>query len=208
MPGELVPESPDVPFFRGLIAWRGERDAEQAIVAFDQFLAAAPDDPRVPMIRALRAEAAAADARRSGRGPRHLDPERRADAFLALESNRSAMGLRDMAHDRKPQPSARPARIARSILAVAPGSGSVHLVEALEDPLSVGERDAHAVIGHPEANAALGRVPSEPDLAASMAVLHRVVGEVQEGLRQPGRIGDARIRGFSAGWRWGPRAPR
>jgi cytochrome c-type biogenesis protein CcmH len=55
---ELAPDSPDVPFFRGLIAWRGQGDAEEAIAAFDEFLAAAPADPRVPMIRALRAEAA------------------------------------------------------------------------------------------------------------------------------------------------------
>ena len=58
---ELTPESADVPFFRGLIAWRGEQDAAAAISAFDQFLARAPNDPRVPMIRALRAEAAAAE---------------------------------------------------------------------------------------------------------------------------------------------------
>jgi cytochrome c-type biogenesis protein CcmH len=57
---ELAADSPDVPFFRGLIAWRGQGDAEEAIAAFDEFLAAAPEDPRVPMIRALRAEAASA----------------------------------------------------------------------------------------------------------------------------------------------------
>jgi cytochrome c-type biogenesis protein CcmH len=57
---ELDPDSADVPFFRGLIAWQGEGDAEAALAAFDEFLAMAPDDPRVPMIRALRAEAAAA----------------------------------------------------------------------------------------------------------------------------------------------------
>ncbi|HEY7738490.1 MAG TPA: cytochrome c-type biogenesis protein CcmH [Candidatus Limnocylindria bacterium] len=58
---ELDPDSPDVPFFEGLIAWQGRQDAESAIEAFDAFLDQAPDDPRVPMIRALRAEAAAAD---------------------------------------------------------------------------------------------------------------------------------------------------
>jgi len=58
----LTPNSPDVPFFRGLIAWQGEGDAPAALKAFDAFLAAAPDDPRVPMIRALRAEADASDA--------------------------------------------------------------------------------------------------------------------------------------------------
>jgi cytochrome c-type biogenesis protein CcmH len=58
---KLTPESADVPFFRGLIAWRGEQDAEAAISAFDEFLVRAPTDPRVPMIRALRAEAAAAE---------------------------------------------------------------------------------------------------------------------------------------------------
>lgn len=58
---DLAPDSADVPFFRGLIAWQGEGDAEVALDAFDEFLSAAPDDPRVPMIRALRAEAAAAE---------------------------------------------------------------------------------------------------------------------------------------------------
>ena len=57
---ELAPDSADVPFFRGLIAWQGEGDADTALAAFDEFLAMAPNDPRVPMIRALRAEAAAA----------------------------------------------------------------------------------------------------------------------------------------------------
>jgi cytochrome c-type biogenesis protein CcmH/NrfF len=57
---ELAPDSPDVPFFRGLIAWQGYADAEAAIEAFDTFLAMAPpDDPRVPMIRGLRQQAAA-----------------------------------------------------------------------------------------------------------------------------------------------------
>lgn len=55
---ELTPDAPDISFFRGLIAWQGFGDAAEAIAAFDEFLAAAPDDPRVPMIRALRAEAA------------------------------------------------------------------------------------------------------------------------------------------------------
>lgn len=56
---ELAPDSPDVPFFRGLIAWQGYADAAEAIEAFDAFLAMAPDDPRVPMIRGLRQQAAA-----------------------------------------------------------------------------------------------------------------------------------------------------
>jgi cytochrome c-type biogenesis protein CcmH/NrfG len=56
---ELVPDSPDVPFFRGLIAWQGYRDGAAAIEAFDAFLDMAPDDPRVPMIRGLRQQAAA-----------------------------------------------------------------------------------------------------------------------------------------------------
>ena len=56
---ELAPDSADVPFFRGLIAWQGRGDAAGALEAFDAFLAMAPDDPRVPMIRALRQEAAA-----------------------------------------------------------------------------------------------------------------------------------------------------
>jgi len=58
---ELAPDSADVLFFRGLIAWQGHADAEAALDAFDEFLAAAPDGPRVSMIGSLRAEAAAAE---------------------------------------------------------------------------------------------------------------------------------------------------
>ncbi len=57
----IAPDSPDVPFFEGLIAWRGDGDAETAVDAFDRFLEIAPDDGRVPMIRALRQEAAGSE---------------------------------------------------------------------------------------------------------------------------------------------------
>ncbi|HSK93589.1 MAG TPA: hypothetical protein VLA76_05975 [Candidatus Angelobacter sp.] len=49
----------ELAFFDGLIAARGEDDAERAVAAFDRFLELAPDDPRVPMVRGLRDEAAA-----------------------------------------------------------------------------------------------------------------------------------------------------
>lgn len=52
---QVAPSSIDVPFFRGLIA-RQRGDVAAARAAFDAFLAAAPDDPRAPMIRGLRAE--------------------------------------------------------------------------------------------------------------------------------------------------------
>ncbi len=48
---------PDIPFFRGLIAFR-RGDAATALRHFDEFLALAPDDPRASMISSLRAEAA------------------------------------------------------------------------------------------------------------------------------------------------------
>lgn len=54
----LAPGSPDVPFFRGLIALGGNADPDVAVEAFDRFLRLAPDDPRVPMVRGLRSEAA------------------------------------------------------------------------------------------------------------------------------------------------------
>lgn len=52
---QIDPSSIEVPFFRGLIA-RQRGDVAAARAAFDAFLAAAPDDPRAPMIRGLRAE--------------------------------------------------------------------------------------------------------------------------------------------------------
>ena len=51
-------DDPDVPFFRGLVALRGDGDAAEAVRLFDRFLELAPDDPRTTMIRSLRAEAA------------------------------------------------------------------------------------------------------------------------------------------------------
>jgi cytochrome c-type biogenesis protein CcmH/NrfG len=42
----------------GIIALRGEDDPGRARAAFDRFLELAPDDPRAPMIRGLRDEAA------------------------------------------------------------------------------------------------------------------------------------------------------
>ena len=50
----------EVAFLDGLIALRGEGDQARAAAAFDTFLELAPDDPRVPMIRSLRAEAESA----------------------------------------------------------------------------------------------------------------------------------------------------
>lgn len=49
----------EVAFLDGLIALRGEGDDARAVAAFDRFLELAPDDPRVAMIRSLRAEAEA-----------------------------------------------------------------------------------------------------------------------------------------------------
>jgi cytochrome c-type biogenesis protein CcmH/NrfG len=46
----------EVAFLDGLIALRGEGDEVRAAAAFDTFLELAPDDPRAPMIRSLRAE--------------------------------------------------------------------------------------------------------------------------------------------------------
>ena len=51
------PAEPDIPFYRGVIAFR-RGDNETAVREFDQFLALAPDDGRAPMISSLRAEAA------------------------------------------------------------------------------------------------------------------------------------------------------
>ena len=48
---------PDIPFFRGLIAFR-QRDNGTAIREFDRFLLLAPHDARASMVISLRAEAA------------------------------------------------------------------------------------------------------------------------------------------------------
>jgi cytochrome c-type biogenesis protein CcmI len=50
-------DEPDIPFFRGLIAFRQGQN-EAAVHNFDRFLQLAPNDGRVPMVSSLRAEAA------------------------------------------------------------------------------------------------------------------------------------------------------
>ena len=55
---EVAPDSPDLAFFRGVIALRHEGDRDEAVAAFDEFLERAPNDPRAGMVRSLRAEAA------------------------------------------------------------------------------------------------------------------------------------------------------
>lgn len=53
------PDEPDIPFYRGVIAFR-RGDNATAVAEFDRFLQLAPDDGRGPMVKGLRAEAAAA----------------------------------------------------------------------------------------------------------------------------------------------------
>jgi cytochrome c-type biogenesis protein CcmH/NrfG len=50
------PDEPDIPFFRGLIAFR-QGDHGAAIREFDRFLGLAPHDARASMVTSLRAEA-------------------------------------------------------------------------------------------------------------------------------------------------------
>jgi cytochrome c-type biogenesis protein CcmH len=52
-----APDEPDIPFFRGLIAFR-QGDSGTAMREFDRFLQLAPHDARASMVISLRAEAA------------------------------------------------------------------------------------------------------------------------------------------------------
>jgi cytochrome c-type biogenesis protein CcmH len=52
-------DEPDIPFYRGVIAFRRGENAT-AVQEFDRFLELAPADGRGPMVKSLRAEAAAA----------------------------------------------------------------------------------------------------------------------------------------------------
>lgn len=54
-------DEPDIPFFRGLIALRGDGDAAEAVRHFDRFLELAPHDPRAAMVLSLREAAAATE---------------------------------------------------------------------------------------------------------------------------------------------------
>jgi tetratricopeptide (TPR) repeat protein len=67
---KVAPGSADIPFFRGIIALRGLHDTATAAAQFTAFLAAAPDDPRAVMVRALLSEAeSSAPIPSASRGP-------------------------------------------------------------------------------------------------------------------------------------------
>jgi len=52
-----APDEPDIPFYRGVIAFR-RGDQATAVREFDRFLQLAPDDGRAPTVTSLRAQAA------------------------------------------------------------------------------------------------------------------------------------------------------
>ncbi|HSM38125.1 MAG TPA: hypothetical protein VK838_02245, partial [Candidatus Limnocylindrales bacterium] len=56
--GIAAAREPDIPFFRGLIALRGENDPAEAVRQFDRFLELAPHDARAGMVLTLREQAA------------------------------------------------------------------------------------------------------------------------------------------------------
>ncbi|HEY7331687.1 MAG TPA: c-type cytochrome biogenesis protein CcmI [Candidatus Limnocylindria bacterium] len=59
--GFAATDEPDIPFFRGLIALRGDGDEAEAVRQFDRFLELAPHDPRAAMVLSLREGAAATE---------------------------------------------------------------------------------------------------------------------------------------------------
>jgi tetratricopeptide (TPR) repeat protein len=54
-------DEPDIPFFDGLIALRGDGDEDKAVRHFDRFLELAPHDPRAAMVLSLRERAAGSE---------------------------------------------------------------------------------------------------------------------------------------------------
>jgi cytochrome c-type biogenesis protein CcmH len=54
-------DEPDIPFFRGLLALRGDGDEAEAVRHFDRFLELAPHDPRAAMVLSLREAATGAE---------------------------------------------------------------------------------------------------------------------------------------------------
>ena len=54
-------DEPDIPFFRGLIALRGDGDEAEAVRHLDRFLELAPHDPRAAMVLSLRERAAGSE---------------------------------------------------------------------------------------------------------------------------------------------------
>jgi tetratricopeptide (TPR) repeat protein len=54
-------DEPDIPFFDGLIALRGDGDEDEAVRHFDRFLELAPHDPRAAMVLSLRERAAGSE---------------------------------------------------------------------------------------------------------------------------------------------------
>ena len=93
---------------------------------------------------------------------------------LTGESNRTAMRLDDCFTDGQAQ--SRPAVVA--------GTTCFHSIEAIEDPILVGDWDAIASVGHPQANFGPDRLAADSDTACRRGVCYRVVDQINQDLDQ------------------------
>ena len=80
-----------------------------------------------------------------------------------------------------------------------PASGAVDAVEALGDSVEVTRRDANTLVGHLDLEHFPDHSRGQPNRASIVAVLHRIVEEVDEDLLEPGRVTHELGRGGGGG---------
>ena len=106
-------------------------------------------------------------------------PLRAASRALARHADRAAVQLDQAARERQAHAQAHGRALQRA----------VGLGEHLEDLLAQLGRDAHAAVAHPGEQLAAGDADLEVDPAAGIGELDGVVEQVEEHLREPGRVG-------------------
>src|SRR5205085_5278778 len=99
---------------------------------------------------------------------RESDANRRAAARLALGLNAAAVELRNMFHNRQPQPSAAELATARFVRAI----------ESFEDPRQILTANSNSVIAHAQRDRIAATVRRKADLAISIRILHRVIEQI------------------------------
>src|SRR5215207_7878533 len=99
------------------------------------------------------------------------DHERRAFADVAVDGDLAVHRFDEMLHDREAEPGA----------AVLPRASRIDPIEAFEEARQMLARDARSVVRDPDEDLAVHVLRLDPNDARLLAVLDRVVDEVQHG---------------------------
>ena len=107
-----------------------------------------------------------------------MDPHRRPAPRFTFRLDTAAVQLRDVLHDREPEPRAAELAMARFVRAI----------ESLEDARQIAGRNSRSVIGNTQADPIIIARRTYPDAPVWRREFHRVVEQIVNDLLQPALV--------------------